>query len=81
LVAGLEQQKGVLEKRIEQLRTFEREYRIRLKSYLETQLRDLDSRASAEPAQGPQGGPPAQTGAPTPAYSSAYSRAGAEGPR
>jgi DivIVA domain-containing protein len=83
LVAGLEQKKGVLEKRIEELRTFEREYRIRLKSYLETQLRDLDSRASAEPAQGPQGGPPAPTGGGpvAPAYSSAYSRAGQESTR
>jgi hypothetical protein len=32
------------------LRTFEREYRTRLKSYLESQLRDLDGRGSAEPA-------------------------------
>jgi DivIVA domain-containing protein len=80
LVAGLEQKKGVLEKRIEELRTFEREYRIRLKSYLETQLRDLDSRASAEPAQGPQSGPPPNSGPPgPPAYS--YSRAGQESGR
>jgi DivIVA domain-containing protein len=80
LVAGLEQKKGVLEKRIEELRTFEREYRIRLKSYLETQLRDLDSRASAEPAQGPQGGPPPNAGPPAaPAYS--YSRAAQESTR
>jgi DivIVA domain-containing protein len=79
LVSGLEQKKGVLEKRIEELRTFEREYRIRLKSYLETQLRDLDSRASAEPAQGPQG--PGGNSQPPggPAYS--YSRAGQESPR
>jgi DivIVA domain-containing protein len=80
VVAGLEQKKSVLEKRIEELRTFEREYRIRLKSYLETQLRDLDSRASAEPAQGPQGGPPPNSGAPAaPQYS--YSRAAQESTR
>jgi DivIVA domain-containing protein len=50
IIGGLEQRKGTLEKSIEQLRTFEREYRTRLKSYLESQLRDLDVRSSAEPA-------------------------------
>jgi DivIVA domain-containing protein len=50
IIGGLEQRKGSLEKRIEELRTFEREYRTRLKSYLESQLRDLDGRGSAEPA-------------------------------
>jgi len=46
----IEQQKGGLEKKIDELRTFEREYRTRLRSYLESHLRDLDSRGSAEPA-------------------------------
>jgi hypothetical protein len=32
------------------LRTFEREYRTRLKSYLESQLRDLDASGAGEPA-------------------------------
>src|SRR3954454_22495468 len=41
-----------LERKIEELRTFEREYRTRLRSYLESHLRDLDSRGSAEPALG-----------------------------
>ena len=50
IIGGLEQRKGSLEKSIETLRTFEREYRTRLKSYLESQLRDLDGRGSAEPA-------------------------------
>src|SRR6266566_4642679 len=50
IIGGLEQRKGTLEKRIEELRTFEREYRTRLKSYLESQLRDLEGRGSAEPA-------------------------------
>lgn len=50
IIGGLEDRKGTLEKRIEELRTFEREYRTRLKSYLESQLRDLDGRGSAEPA-------------------------------
>jgi hypothetical protein len=33
----------VLEHRIEELRTFEREYRQKLKGYIEGQLRELDS--------------------------------------
>src|SRR6266496_168742 len=50
IIGGLERRKTTLEKRIEELRTFEREYRTRLKSYLESQLRDLQGRGSAEPA-------------------------------
>lgn len=48
----IEQQKGGLEKKIDELRTFEREYRTRLKTYLESQLRDLEGRGSAAPADG-----------------------------
>lgn len=50
IIGGLEQRKSTLDKQIETLRTFEREYRTRLKSYLESQLRDLGDRGSAEPA-------------------------------
>ncbi|WP_058235579.1 DivIVA domain-containing protein [Devriesea agamarum] len=39
----LEQRKIGLEKSIEQLRTFERDYRNRLRNYLESQLRDLET--------------------------------------
>jgi DivIVA domain-containing protein len=46
----IEQQKGGLEKKIDELRTFEREYRTRLKTYLESQLRDLEGRGSAAPS-------------------------------
>jgi DivIVA domain-containing protein len=46
----LEEKRTSLERKIEELRTFEREYRTRLRSYLESHLRDLDSRGSAEPA-------------------------------
>ena len=45
---GLEEQRRVLEVRIEELRSFEREYRTRLKAYLEIQLRDLDSKQGAD---------------------------------
>jgi DivIVA domain-containing protein len=48
----IEQQKSGLEKKIDELRTFEREYRTRLKTYLESQLRDLEGRGSAAPADG-----------------------------
>ena len=46
----LEEKRSSLERKIEELRTFEREYRTRLRSYLESHLRDLDSRGSAEPS-------------------------------
>lgn len=39
----LEQQRSVLERKVDQLRGFERDYRSRLKTYIEGQLRDLES--------------------------------------
>ena len=45
-----QQREGGLEKKIDELRTFEREYRTRLKTYLESQLRDLGERGSAAPS-------------------------------
>lgn len=63
IMGSLEQNKSTLEKQIEDLRTFEREYRTRLKSYLESQLRDLDSRSSAEPAGQPRPASAAQNSA------------------
>jgi DivIVA domain-containing protein len=53
ITAQFEQRKAALERRVEELRTFEREYRTRLKSYLESQLRDLDASGSAESAAAP----------------------------
>ena len=49
ITGQLEGRKEALERRVEELRTFEREYRTRLKSYLESQLRDLDASGNAEP--------------------------------
>jgi DivIVA domain-containing protein len=43
-LGGLETKLTALKEHIEQLKQFEREYRTRLKSYLESQLRDLDGR-------------------------------------
>jgi DivIVA domain-containing protein len=44
-IAGLDTKRTALQKHIEELKQFEREYRTRLKAYLESQLRDLDGRA------------------------------------
>jgi DivIVA domain-containing protein len=41
ILSALETRKASLEQRLEELSNFEREYRSRLKSYLESQLRDL----------------------------------------
>jgi DivIVA domain-containing protein len=42
-ISSLEQERSLLEHRIDELRTFEREYRQKLKNYIEGQLRDLDA--------------------------------------
>ncbi|MGO4692324.1 DivIVA domain-containing protein [Glaciibacter sp. 2TAF33] len=42
-INALDAERSGLEKKIEELRTFEREYRQKLKSYIEGQLRDLDA--------------------------------------
>jgi DivIVA domain-containing protein len=51
VTSQLEQRKTDLENRLEELRTFEHEYRSRLKSYLESQLRDLEVSNRAEPTE------------------------------
>jgi DivIVA domain-containing protein len=50
IIAELCQEKGVLEKEIDELHTFERGYRTRLKTYLNSQLRELGGHGSAAPA-------------------------------
>ena len=47
-VTILDQERSVLEGKIDDLRTFEREYRQKLKSYIETQLHDLDATSPVE---------------------------------
>ncbi|MDQ7804689.1 DivIVA domain-containing protein [Amycolatopsis sp. A133] len=47
---SLNSEKSGLGKKIEELRTIEREYRTRLRGFLESQLRELDDRGSAAPA-------------------------------
>ena len=59
-LAQLEQERSLLERKIDELRVFERDYRTRLKSYLENLLGDLDARGSTvaqRPAGGDQGLP------------------------
>ncbi len=58
LMNTINQQRTVLEGRLEQLRTFEREYRTRLKTYLESQLEELGQRGSAAPVDSGDGGYP-----------------------
>jgi DivIVA domain-containing protein len=55
-LGSLERERSLLERKIDELRAFERDYRARLKSYLESQLRDLESKGSIVPARGPQSG-------------------------
>ncbi len=53
-LGALEQQRSVLERKVEQLRGFERDYRTRLKTYIEGQLRDLDARGSVASPKAPR---------------------------
>ena len=70
MIGSLENERVTLEREVEKLRTFEREYRSRLKSYLESQLRELDGRADPGARGGGtgrragSGGSPAQQGQP-----------------
>ncbi len=49
-ISNLERNKSALEGEVEQLQTFEREYRHRLRAYLEVQLRDLEIAMPGPPA-------------------------------
>ncbi len=50
-MGGLEAKRAALQKHIEELKQFEREYRTRLKAYLESQLRDLEGRGQGLEAE------------------------------
>lgn len=68
----LDQERVALEKRVDELRVFERDYRAKLKNYIEGQLRELDTAAPVQ-VSGNQGfsapvgasGMPAEQPAPT----------------
>ncbi len=63
----LDQERMALEKRVDELRVFERDYRAKLKSYIEGQLRELDTAAPVQVSgnQGFSSGISEQTPAPT----------------
>jgi DivIVA domain-containing protein len=72
-LGNLEQERAILERKVEELRAFERDYRRRLKAYLEGQLRDLDALPSA--GDGPDGAAQPETvggGSPLPTRTSAH---------
>jgi DivIVA domain-containing protein len=46
IIGSISQEKSILEKKIDDLRAFEHEYRTRLATYLDSQLRELDRRGS-----------------------------------
>ena len=50
-MGSLDAKRTALQKHIEELKQFEREYRTRLKAYLESQLRDLDGRGQGIEAE------------------------------
>ena len=72
VMGSLDSKRTALQKHIEELKQFEREYRTRLKAYLESQLRDLDGRGQGIEAElarqatngDGKGGAPAVTAAP-----------------
>lgn len=50
IIGSISHEKVVLERKVEELRTFESEYRTRLATYLQAQLRELDLRGYTSPA-------------------------------
>ncbi|MCC3654608.1 MULTISPECIES: DivIVA domain-containing protein [Streptomyces] len=74
-MGSLESARATLERKVEDLRGFEREYRTRLKSYLESQLRQLENQADDSLAP-PRSGPPAPSLPPSPSMAGAGSMGG-----
>ena len=64
-MGSLVQQREELERRVDDLRAFEREYRSRLKAYLEGQLRDLEAGAADSGTFPAVAGPPPAVGMPS----------------
>jgi DivIVA domain-containing protein len=56
VLGAVQAERTSLEKKIDELRTFEREYRTRLKTFLESSLRELGDRGSAAPSTSSDGG-------------------------
>lgn len=75
-MGGLDAKRNALQKHIEELKQFEREYRTRLKAYLESQLRDLDGRGQTLEAEIGRG---STNGLAAAAASASYNNGRAEG--
>jgi hypothetical protein len=67
-ISNLEQERQSLEQRIEELRNFERDYRAKLKGYIEGQLRELEVNSVESQPEPAQQTAPQQFDAPTPAF-------------
>ena len=79
---ALEQERTTLQQRVDELRTFEREYRLQLRTYIQSQLSELEGTAqpaaapaTSSPASGATVGSAAGAGS-APAYGSAPSYSG-----
>ncbi len=75
VMGSLDTKRTALQKHIEELKQFEREYRTRLKAYLESQLRDLDGKGQGIEAELTKGGAGDAKGAPSLAGAGAGARA------
>ncbi len=67
-IQALEQERVALQQRVDELRTFEREYRQQLRTYIQGQLAELDGSAqpaAPAPAEAPAWGSPAVGSAPS----------------
>jgi DivIVA domain-containing protein len=81
-LAGLEQQKQSLERQVDELRSFEKEYREKLRGYIEGQLRELESSNALTTGSAPAASAPAEA-TPAPQYQEAQAAApaGYNGPQ
>ncbi|NHC12268.1 DivIVA domain-containing protein [Motilibacter deserti] len=52
VLGTLETERSVLERKVDDLRSFERDYRARLKSFISGQLQELDSRGGSDSGEG-----------------------------
>jgi hypothetical protein len=68
VLGQVQAERTALEKKIDELRTFEREYRTRLKTFLESSLRELGDRGSAAPSTGSSGSSEGSRSAGQPGY-------------
>jgi DivIVA domain-containing protein len=79
--SALEQERQQLEGRIEELRNFERDYRAKLKGYIEGQLRDLDAGSVASQPSTAQPQPQQAYEVPAQAYGAAPAYGGPQAPQ